>query len=66
MRIERHGAGRTALLPLFALADDSPAQVATYIALGEVFVAQEIPRNSPTCAVASGSDQRRRRARRLG
>jgi hypothetical protein len=40
MQIERYEADRTALLPLFALADDSPAQVATYISLGEVFVAR--------------------------
>jgi len=30
-----------ALLPLFELADDSPAQVAAYIGLGEVLVALE-------------------------
>ena len=40
MQIERYEADRTALLPLFALADDSPAQVATYISLGEVVVAR--------------------------
>jgi ribosomal protein S18 acetylase RimI-like enzyme len=40
MQIERYEADRTALLPLFALADDSRAQVATYISLGEVFVAR--------------------------
>jgi predicted N-acetyltransferase YhbS len=40
MQIERYEADRTALLPLFALADDSPVHVATYISLSEVFVAR--------------------------
>jgi hypothetical protein len=31
---------RSALLPLFALADDSQAQISTYISLGEVLVAR--------------------------
>ena len=32
---------RNLLLPLFALADDSRAQIATYIARGEVLVARD-------------------------
>jgi len=41
MHIEIHQADRSTLLPLFALADDSPAQIAGYIALGEVLAARE-------------------------
>lgn len=41
MHIETYQADRAALLPLFVLADDSPAQIAGYIALGEVLVARE-------------------------
>lgn len=41
MHIEIYQADRAALLPLFALADDSPAQVAGYIALGDVLVARD-------------------------
>lgn len=41
MHIETYQADRSALLPLFTLADDSPAQIAGYIALGEVLVARE-------------------------
>ncbi len=41
MQVERYEADRDALLGLFALADDSPAQVGTYIALGEVLVARD-------------------------
>ena len=41
MHIETYQADRAALLPLFTLADDSPAQIAGYIALGEVLVARE-------------------------
>jgi GNAT superfamily N-acetyltransferase len=39
MRIEPYAGDRDALLPLFCLADDSPAQVAAYLPLGEVLVA---------------------------
>lgn len=41
MPIESYLADRSALLPLFALADDSPAQISSYMALGEVLVARE-------------------------
>jgi ribosomal protein S18 acetylase RimI-like enzyme len=41
MRIERYDADRGALQPLFALADDSPAQVAAYLPLGEILVARD-------------------------
>lgn len=41
MLIETWRGDRAALLPLFELADDSPAQVAAYIGLGEVLVALE-------------------------
>ncbi|WP_421916985.1 GNAT family N-acetyltransferase [Mesorhizobium sp.] len=41
MHIETYQADRGALLPLFTLADDSAAQIAGYIALGEVLVARE-------------------------
>ena len=41
MRIERYEGDRNALLGLFALADDSPGQVAAYISLGEVLVARD-------------------------
>lgn len=41
MRIERFDADRAALAPLFAMADDSPSQVAAYLAQGDVFVARE-------------------------
>jgi ribosomal protein S18 acetylase RimI-like enzyme len=41
MRIERYDADRGALLPLFALADDSPTQVAAYLPLGEILVARD-------------------------
>ena len=41
MRIERYDADREALLPLFALADDSPTRVALYVSLGEVLVARD-------------------------
>jgi ribosomal protein S18 acetylase RimI-like enzyme len=41
MRIERYDADREALLPLFALADDSPTQVALYVSLGAVLVARD-------------------------
>jgi GNAT superfamily N-acetyltransferase len=40
MLIERYRGDRAALLPLFALADDSPAQIAFYIGSGEVLVAR--------------------------
>jgi ribosomal protein S18 acetylase RimI-like enzyme len=39
--IERYDGDRAALLPLFALADDSPAQIASYIGSGEVLVARD-------------------------
>jgi len=35
-----YDADRSALLPLFALADDAQAQISTYISLGEVLVAR--------------------------
>ena len=41
MRIERYDAERGALLPLFALADDSPTQVALYVSLGEILVVRD-------------------------
>ncbi len=41
MKIEPYLADRSALLPLFELADDSHSQIAGYIALGEIFVARE-------------------------
>ena len=41
MQIESYHADRGALLPLFALADDSHAQISTYIGLGEVLVARD-------------------------
>ncbi len=41
MRIELYDADRGALLPLFALADDSPTQIASYLPLGEILVARD-------------------------
>lgn len=41
MRIDRYEQDRNLLLPLFTLADDSPAHVATYILRGEVLVARD-------------------------
>ncbi|WP_214470011.1 GNAT family N-acetyltransferase [Mesorhizobium sp. dw_380] len=41
MHIERYDGDRDALLPLFALADDSPTQIVSYIRVGEVLVACE-------------------------
>ena len=41
MRIESYELDRTILLPLFALADDSNAQIAAYMSLGEVLVARD-------------------------
>ena len=41
MHIDRYDDDRTLLLPLFALADDSQPQIATYIARGEVLVARD-------------------------
>ncbi len=41
MHIDIYRADRAALLPLFALADDSQAQIAAYISLGEVLVARD-------------------------
>ncbi|MGO4335093.1 GNAT family N-acetyltransferase [Labrys sp. KB_33_2] len=41
MPIERYEEPREALLALFALADDSPVQVASYIGLGDVLVARQ-------------------------
>jgi ribosomal protein S18 acetylase RimI-like enzyme len=41
MEIELYHGDRSALLPLFELADDSAAQVAGYMALGEVLVARD-------------------------
>lgn len=41
MSIERFRGDRNLLLSLFALADDSPKQIASYISLGEVLVARE-------------------------
>ena len=40
MRIEPYLGDRATLLPLFALADDSPTQVAAYLPLGEILVAR--------------------------
>jgi len=41
MHIENYAADRNALLELFALADDSRAQIASYIGRGEVLVARD-------------------------
>jgi GNAT superfamily N-acetyltransferase len=41
MRIDRYDDDRNLLLPLFALADDSEAQIATYFSRGEVLVARD-------------------------
>lgn len=41
MEIDRFDADRRILLPLFALADDSPLQIARYIDLGEILVARD-------------------------
>lgn len=41
MPIERYEGPREALLALFALADDSPVQIASYIGLGDVLVARQ-------------------------
>ncbi|QPC92084.1 GNAT family N-acetyltransferase [Mesorhizobium sp. INR15] len=41
MHIEKYDADRDVLLPLFALADDSSAQISSYFRLGEVLVACE-------------------------
>ena len=41
MHIDRYDDDRALLLPLFALADDSPAQIAAYISRGEVLVARD-------------------------
>lgn len=40
MLIERYDGDRAALLTLFAMADDSPAQIDAYIGSGEVWVAR--------------------------
>ncbi len=41
MSIESFSGNRNLLLSLFALADDSPKQIASYVSLGEVLVARE-------------------------
>ncbi|WP_027050941.1 GNAT family N-acetyltransferase [Mesorhizobium erdmanii] len=41
MQIERYDGDRKALQPLFALADDSPTQISSYINKGEVLVARD-------------------------
>ena len=41
MRIEPYAADRGALLPLFALADDSATQVREYLPLGEIVVVRD-------------------------
>lgn len=41
MHIDRYNDDRARLLPLFALADDSAAQIATYISRGDVLVARD-------------------------
>jgi len=41
MRVEKYEQDRRALLHLFALADDSGAQILSYLALGEVFVIRD-------------------------
>ncbi|QEN87837.1 GNAT family N-acetyltransferase [Labrys sp. KNU-23] len=41
MPIERYEGPREALLTLFALADDSPVQIASYVGLGDVLVARQ-------------------------
>ena len=43
MQIERYQGDRSALLSLFALADDSSVHIATYISLGEILVARDGP-----------------------
>ena len=40
LKVENFRGARTRLLPLFALADDSPEQIRSYIDLGEVLVAR--------------------------
>lgn len=40
-RIEPFREARAGLMPLFSLADDSPAEIDTYLHLGEVLVARE-------------------------
>lgn len=41
MQIDRYDDDRGLLLPFFMLADDSPAQIASYISRGEVLVARD-------------------------
>lgn len=41
MQIELYRDGREALLPLFALADDSPSQIAGYMSRGQVLIARD-------------------------
>ncbi len=41
MRIERYQGDRSALLSLFGLADSSATHIATYVSLGEIFVARD-------------------------
>jgi GNAT superfamily N-acetyltransferase len=41
MQIAPYHEDRTALLPFFAMADDSPDQIATYLSLGEILVARD-------------------------
>ncbi len=41
MYIELYPGQRETLLPLFALADDSPSAIASYMSLGEVLVARD-------------------------
>lgn len=41
MQIERYDGNRDALLPLFALADDSPTQISFYVGQNEVLVARD-------------------------
>jgi hypothetical protein len=41
MDISPYSEERALLLPLFAMADDSPAQIATYLSFGEILVARK-------------------------
>jgi GNAT superfamily N-acetyltransferase len=41
MHIEDYGGDRRQLLELFVLADDSPAQIANYVGLGDVLIARD-------------------------
>jgi len=55
--VEPFGGSRSELLPLFAQADDSAAEIDTYINLGEVFVARRAQRIiGHVQTIAAGAD----------